>query len=230
MRDTLKPCVSTPHCDPGSLQNPQHKPRAPATKCRATSPLNASLQTRFSTSSAKLLPYPISHQTLMDLMWESIITPILFSAPFCSFFGPVMDPQRLPPGPPSSLSSLRCPSSGSSSALVLFTVVKRHSLNVRTQNKRQWMQCNGVGISIKEVLLDEATLDFSRLWIVELVLQWVDLPVPLRTIAPLFWKLSNSPMLRLLRRKTCTAIYKYSPHIVNPDAALCFLVSVTHTG
>lgn len=70
----------------GSLQNPQHKPQAPAIKHRVTGPLNASLQTRLSTSRAKLLPYPISHQTLIDLMWESIITPVSFAASLCSFF------------------------------------------------------------------------------------------------------------------------------------------------
>lgn len=40
-------------------------------------------------------------------------------------------------GAPSTVFRLCCPCPGSSSALVLFTVVKRHSLSVSAQSKRQ---------------------------------------------------------------------------------------------
>lgn len=68
----------------------------------------------------------------------------LFASSLCSFFSPVMDPQRLPPGPPAPCLVCAPPAWGSSSALVPFTVVKRLSLNVCTQNKRQKVQCNGL--------------------------------------------------------------------------------------
>lgn len=75
----------------GVSENPQHKPWAPATEHRVSGLLNALLQTRFSTCRAKLLPYPISHQTLMDLMWESIITP----STLCGFALLFLRPHRL---------------------------------------------------------------------------------------------------------------------------------------
>lgn len=88
---------------PGEVSKiPSTSPKRLPPSIESPSLLNASLQTRFSTSRAKPLPYPISHQTLMDLMWESIITPV----PFCGFalfflsaLSTVMDLQRMPPGP-----------------------------------------------------------------------------------------------------------------------------------
>lgn len=99
--------------------------------------LNASLQTRFSTSRAKLLPAHISHQTLMDLMWESIITPVTLCGSALFLLRPCHGTAAYASRAPGTLSHLRCPRPGSSSALVLFTVVKRHSLSVSPQNKRQ---------------------------------------------------------------------------------------------
>jgi len=139
MTDILKPRVSTLHSVLG------RSPKIPSTGLKQLPPsiesaaLNALLQTRFSTSSAKLLPCPISHQTLMDLLWKSIITLSLLTVSLCSFFGPIdgHGSTAYASGGPNTRSNLCWPSLGSSSALVLFTLVRRHSRSVSTQNKRQ---------------------------------------------------------------------------------------------
>lgn len=77
---------------PGEVSKiPCTSPKRLPPSIESPGPLNASHQTRFSTSRAKPLPYPISHQTLMDLMWESIITPV----PFCGFALFFLRPCRL---------------------------------------------------------------------------------------------------------------------------------------
>lgn len=103
MRDTLKPCVSTLNTVTwGSLQNPLHKPQAPATKHRVTGPAQ-----RFASNQIFYFPCQaaaISHFS-SDLDGSNVgihyhtRTLLRLRSVLSSALSTVMDLQCMPPGP-----------------------------------------------------------------------------------------------------------------------------------
>lgn len=142
MKGVSKPCVSSPHCD---LGKPLKSPAQASSACHQAQShwpdsRLASNQIFYFLCQASAISHFLSDLDVPNVGIHYHSRPL--AALLSSSLSTVIHPQCAS-GAPSTLSSLRCPSSRSSSPSVPFTLVKRHSLSATAQKRRQQIQCNG---------------------------------------------------------------------------------------